>query len=877
MFGQTGGKAGLCAVLGWLIMLLGPASVVHAQASIEVSRLELRYAETRDGLPLLSDVLSREVVLAERDGVFDAPRNGDATRRVRLFELARDRVELTSDGLDAVLAAIESSLAEEGFAGFVARPNQAQFTRADGVWRDRRVFNRGLSIEILPPLPPASEQAPETEPEPAPEPAAAVMVAVAAAGVDDSDAAQPAASPRMEIISSPGAAVIAEPDAAANPDGSGPPLPPNEPAPFDGEPFQLPGIELRYTREHPQQPALGDLMNTEVELTRTSEGWVAARTYGPVQSVSLHAIGADGPVVMFASALDAIPSAIVERFNEQSIVGVFVQASPDTVTIIPDRDGGLGEFLDERLSEDEPFVFEVSTAIVSRIGSSAAGDRIPIDARIDHPHHRRVRENSPLTPFTLGVRPELSLEPGPMPEGDDEPPASVSAADVAAWEAANAQRNDLLREDVLNDYALRLNRHPGRTVDIAIAPGDVEGEAELQYIIREDKPWTVFAQLSNTGTESTEEFRQRFGFVNTQLTNSDDILSIDYTTASFDAANAVSLSYDRPIIGIDTLRFRVSGGYSEFSASDVGSVGETFEGESFFFNAELVGNVYQRGELFIDAFIGARYQNIEVTDLSVGASGPAEEAIFLPRVGARLQRFGAWSSITASTTFEWSVNDLTGASEDGLEQLGRINPEFDWFIVAGDVTASVFLEPLLNLDGWNDPSTPESSTLAHELAFRFAGQYAFNQRLIPNAEGVVGGLFTVRGYPESVVAGDSTYFGSIEYRFHVPRVLGINPEPSTLFGRPFRVSPQQVYGFPDWDLVLKAFFDFGETSISQPLGFETGETLSSVGVGVDLQIYRNLSFRADWGFVLSSIGSEESGIEVDSGDSRAHLLFTVAY
>lgn len=90
------------------------------------------------------------------------------------------------------------------------------------------------------------------------------------------------------------------------------------------------------------------------------------------------------------------------------------------------------------------------------------------------------------------------------------------------------------------------------------------------------------------------------------------------------------------------------------------------------------------------------------------------------------------------------------------------------------------------LDGigeWN----PRPSRLVHEIAMRFSGQYAFNDRLIPNEQAVAGGLYTVRGYPESVVAGDTAIYGSVEYRFHLPRALPNDENPPTAFGRPFRV------------------------------------------------------------------------------------------
>ncbi|MEM7754215.1 MAG: hypothetical protein AAF297_01110 [Planctomycetota bacterium] len=822
-----------------------------SQSTIEVSKLEVRYSRNAtelDNLPTLRELLFEEVELVERGAVLDAPGLGRVVRSFKLFELVSGgRTEITSAGLDAVLAALDASLRGRGFPGLTARPDGSQLERIDGIWSERRVFSERVTIVI-------DRRAGDLG-----------LVAGRAVGAN-----------------------VVPPPAGAVP---GPAIPWLVPTPADGTAFELTSVELTYQREHPQHPSIQRLLETLVVLTPTPEGFVAPRAYGPVIVQPIGEIAREAPAVLYSSALATISSAISAQLRDLGLIGIFVEPSPRDVAVTGSR------VMDLRADAAGPFEFVVYTSIVTRVGSSATGDRISLERRIDHPYHRRIRERSPVRPWA--VQPgqqesagESSLDSGsgetslpvngdPASGQDSVPgaqPSTEPTEDSAGetTEQPGEERRDLLRYDVLNEYALRLNRHPGRTVDVAVAPGEGQLEAELQYTIREDKPWTLFTQLSNTGTESTSEFRQRFGFTHTQFTNADDVLSIDYTTAEFDSANAVVGSYQRPILGSEKLRWSVVGGYNEFTAADVGSGGASFTGESYFISLEVSGTIAQANEFILDAFAGVRFQDITVEDRSIFSTGPASEAIFLPRVGLRASRLGGWSSLSATAQLEWTQNSVTGATEESLQDLGRLGPESEWVVFNAGVSASVFLEPLLSYDAWADPSTPGSSTLAHEVFFRLSGQYAFNSRLIPNAEGVIGGLFTVRGYPESLAAGDSTYSGSVEYRFHLPRTFAIDPEPSSLFGRPFRVSPQQAYGSPDWDLVLKAFFDFGQTFISQPLGFEQEETLASVGVGFEVQLYRNLSFRTDVGWVLSAVGTDGTN-RVDRGDERVHLLFTLAY
>jgi len=170
-------------------------------------------------------------------------------------------------------------------------------------------------------------------------------------------------------------------------------------------------------------------------------------------------------------------------------------------------------------------------------------------------------------------------------------------------------------------------------------------------------------------------------------------------------------------------------------------------------------------------------------------------------------------------------------------------------------------------------SRDKFSTLAHEVVLAGRMQYSFD-RLIPQEEEVVGGLFTVRGYDESVVAGDSVFIGSAEYRFHYPR----SGQPKKvekqrqLFGQPFRWQPEAPYGKADWDLILKGFLDVGKTIQTDRLSFENDDTLVGAGVGVELQIKQNFTIRLDWGFALSEVEGE-----TDVGDNRLHVVFTALY
>jgi len=621
------------------------------------------------------------------------------------------------------------------------------------------------------------------------------------------------------------------PPRAPNPDPTPPPPPPvAQPAVDEGDRYEVSAFHLRYANEHPDRPALEDLMALEVTLGLAEGAYVSPQPGVPTVTVSIADLSAPGRARrdFSAMALNTIADRIVKELNRRGIVGVLVAADPEQI----DPDNAQ----DIRPPDVRTLNLDIWTRSLSEIRTLGAGGRWnksvangpSLETRINNPRHQRIRDNSPLH---------------------------------AGGEGGTG---DLLRKDVIDDYLFRLNRHPGRRVDAAIASAGTPGDVILDYIVTENKPWTVYFQLSNTGTKNTDEWRERFGFVHNQLTNSDDILSIDYITANFDEANAIVGSYERPIGGAGILRAKVYGSYSEYTASDVGFSNERFTGDSWTAGGELIATIFQQRETFVDLFAGARFEHHRVSNEAVNVEG--KEDFFLPYAGARLDRNTLASSTHAEVRIETSMSSVSGTNSDEIDRLGRLFVDEDWTALKWNASHSFYLEPLMQGGDNNQGRT----TLAHEIAVSIRGQYAFGNRLIPQAEEVVGGLYSVRGYPESLAAGDNTIIGSAEYRYHLPRALS-EREQGTLFGSPFRFAPDQPYGRPDWDLILRGFVDAARVTNSDRQSFETDETLVGAGVGVELVFRRNVNVRVDWGFALSDVGT------TDSGDNRVHFVATLLY
>lgn len=659
--------------------------------------------------------------------------------------------------------------------------------------------------------------------------AAAIMgpLGIAAAGE------QPAEQPPANVTELPAAAQPAPSPAPTNvtaPLGTGPAIA----IPDDGPSYPVSRFVLSYVQDPTGLPLLEDIARTEVELGRTETGYVAPRPGIPTVRIRVSDIPDRGVEQYYASAIAAVSRAILDAYTRRGLIAVLVSPSDEDIRVDTDpNDPDWGRDLRPEGNTEMRMIIRVGR--VTEVRSLAFGDRIPFEERINNPAHAKIVANSPVQPSA---------------------------------KARGAQ--DLLRRDLLDEYLFRLNRHPGRRVDVAVAAAQEPGGVALDFLVSENRPWSIYAQISNTGTEQTNEWRERFGFIHNQLTGNDDILSLDFITAGFDDTHVFVGSYEAPLFGSDRLRWRIFGQWNEFTASDVGIINEEFAGDGFQVGGELIYNIFQAGELFVDLVGGARFQNVSVTNKIIDLTG--ESDFFLPYGGVRLERVTDLESTYAFVRLEGNLPDVANTDQDELDALGRLRTDDEWVTLQWDMTHAFYLEPLLNNEAWrNDPG---SQTLAHELALSFRGQYAFDYRLVPNFEQVIGGLYSIRGYPESVVAGDTVLIGSVEYRWHIPRSLPVQPDPSKtpLFGQPFRWSPQQPYGRADWDLILRAFFDAGRAINSERLSFEDDQTLLGTGLGLEFLFKRNLSVRMDWGIAL-----EEVEGEVDSGDSQIHFSATILF
>ncbi len=602
----------------------------------------------------------------------------------------------------------------------------------------------------------------------------------------------------------------------------------------DGLAYGVTRIVLSYKNPRNELPAMSVLMHQPLLLARSATGFVARRTAGtgaafPSVTVTLAEINARNGLLEFhSSALQSIERQIVEEINKAGIIGVYVQVSA--------RD--FRGLRDIRPHGDTVLHLVIHQAIVEEVRTIGSGAGLAGGSTIDNKAIAFIRDASPIVASPKGK--------------------------------AGLRSRDILVRRELDDFILRLNQQPGRQVSIALSPGISKDSVVLDYLVHEAKPWLIYTQISNTGTPQTNPWVEQFGFIDNELTGHDDILNLNYSTAGFHATQDINGSYQFPIFGIDRLEARLFGGYEQYNASNVGLGGLNFNGRTGFGGGELSLNFAQFNNIFLYSVLGMQYQHVTVDNVSFQQGGAAD--LLLPYLSLRMDRTGKTSRQTGALTV---LGQYTGASEQTLNNLGRLNTNPTWAILQGSCTDSFYLEPLFDRTGF----LAGRSTLANQIVLRATGQEAFGQRIIPQEETVIGGLYSVRGYPQSIVAGDSGAYGTIQYNLHIPRLFPVNPNASTtLFGRPFHVAPQTPYGHPDWDLVLSAFVDGGVVGQSQQQSYETGSTLLSTGLGAKVVFEKNVTAEVDWGVALHSVSPLATGEGgVSAGSSQFNFIFSVSY
>ena len=564
---------------------------------------------------------------------------------------------------------------------------------------------------------------------------------------------------------------------------------------------------------NPRMPTEASLMSTPVTLYKTDKSFSGSPdSKGEKVTLTLTELAvANGTLT--DSARMVIQNAVVSSVNTMGV-------------------GGVACLVEPAAKSDDKNVIKVVAAQISGVRTVASGLRAGETGQaVNSDKHATIKNESPI------------------------------------------KEGDIMQKEVLEDYLYSLSRFPGRTVSAAVSNEPSSAQVVLDYYVQEKKIFDVYASISNTGTTETSKYQERVGILATQLTNNDDILSIDYQNSNFSGTQNVNGYYDARVGTLKDFRWRVTGQWGQYYSSDLGLAGENFNGNNWGVQGDIIWTFLQKGNSFLDFDFGVKGWNAQTNNELFQSTGNANFVTLSGTLDA--MALGDTWAIQGSFGGMYTT---TNADQEELDNLGRIDTSDSYFTMNGSVYGSFYLDPLLD-SSWKS-SKSLYKPLVHEIFGSLRGQYAFDYRLTPLSQYTMGGLYTVRGFAQSITTGDNALVGTIEYRMHIPRMFSAAVPTGTFpsAAKPFRWVPDSgTGGAPDWDLVLSAFFDGGTVNNNNAYAFEANTPMYSAGVGLDLTILQNVALGVDWGWALNSIDNQSAGIEVDSGSSQFWFTATIVY
>jgi hemolysin activation/secretion protein len=362
--------------------------------------------------------------------------------------------------------------------------------------------------------------------------------------------------------------------------------------------------------------------------------------------------------------------------------------------------------------------------------------------------------------------------------------------------------SDLFFFNAVNDIDLRA----------VLKPGESFGTTDYVLQVVEPTQYENTFFIDDAGRDDVGLYRIGFSHFNRSLSGIRDTLSIGGHVA--EGTKALYGAYNFPLNNRGT-RLGISADYSEIDIIDGPLEPLDVTGDSFYAGLFITHPLRVRRTDIVNGFVGYSFKE---------SSTDFEDA----------------------TLFETRVRSLTAGADI---QSNRF--EVSWF---GRATVTDAPNTWGNTKAfWR--ANAELSRLQvlpknQVLLLRGRGQWSPDDLLPSSEQFQIGGMSTVRGYPEGLLIGDKGYFASAEFSFPLDPAVAADPS-----ANPFEQR---------WRGIL--FLDHGGAFPFKGNDESTDDDdfLTSVGGGINLDLGRQLQARLVVGFPLSSRDDGED-------DPRVHF------
>jgi hemolysin activation/secretion protein len=369
-----------------------------------------------------------------------------------------------------------------------------------------------------------------------------------------------------------------------------------------------------------------------------------------------------------------------------------------------------------------------------------------------------------------------------------------------------------------------INEHPDRTARVVLMPGEQRGTTDVVLRVEDNLPFHVGYKFDNYGSRYIEKDRHGVTLEHNNLFGFDDKFYFMYQLSEYGYYEMKTARYTFPLtntldvgaylINTDTKLGR------EFE--DLDSRGEA-EIYGVFANKKLINTM----DTDLRLNLGFDYKDIE--NYLSGEQTSLDE-LRIAKVGLDLDVNDSWGRTIVTTGLDIGIPDIMGGMPEKYDSASRSG------------AAGKFYKGVFNLFRLQ-PGPFSSSILLKNQA------QLSNYHLPASEEFQIGGPLSVRGYPVAEYAGDSGYYGSIEWSL-----------PPYFISKSAKVPFSEDKIYDTFRTVL--FYDWGMININNPTaGQESSETLKSVGFGFRLNLTKDFSARIELGYPLGQDASDGHNVQ----------------
>ena len=375
---------------------------------------------------------------------------------------------------------------------------------------------------------------------------------------------------------------------------------------------------------------------------------------------------------------------------------------------------------------------------------------------------------------------------------------------------------------------------PSKSLKLQFSESETGDAINAKLKVEDLKTHFAFVSVNNTGNDETGNFRLTGGYQFTNLFNRDHNLSLSYTTSpsDFSAVKQYGASYTIPFyevggqLNMFITRSDVDSGIvaQNFAVSGAGTIALLHYKHTFLQN----GAYKQQLDFGIDNKLFEN--NVKFVNLPGVIADGSGEVLSRP---LSVTYIGFWQGAGRSISFNIApYMNMSGGGKntDADYDNSRTGASSDWSLVR----FGFGFDQLITAD-WL-------------FRLNVLGQQS-SDRLISGEQFGIGGIYSVRGFDERILLGDSGAQANIEL---------------------------WVPGFSEYGIRPLVFFDLGYVELNTPLLSETPSiNISSVGAGLRWSIINKLNVVVDVAYVTD--GAEEINAVTgttdftERGDMKGHI------